>query len=248
MAYEKTIWKDRAVEKPRTFNIVNNPDGTITLIPAPGTVVEEGTPVNAANMNKIEVTLEGHSKQMADLVPKTDFNEHLTDKASQDELGHISFADMPGLWQKIDEINISVDILQVDINIFKNYKDLLVVLDTIGTEVTSQARNLKLNFNDSLTSYFKNGSGSSETYIPLAGMLSNHIYNSINELIPHHAEIFISNGVNAKVGCALFSGANTYSGLSFIWNSPNSINKISITSDSATSKIKSGSIIKVWGR
>lgn len=60
MAYEPTIWKDRVVEKPRTFNIVNNPDGTVTLVPAPGVVVEEGTPVNAANLNKLEQGLKTH--------------------------------------------------------------------------------------------------------------------------------------------------------------------------------------------
>jgi len=59
MAYVKTDWKDRVVEKPRTFILQNNGDGTVTLVPSPGTVVEEGTPVNAANLNKIETLLEG---------------------------------------------------------------------------------------------------------------------------------------------------------------------------------------------
>ena len=65
MAYEPTIWKDRVVEKPRTFNIVNNPDGTVTLVPAPGVVVEEGTPVNAANLNKLEQGLKMHEAESA---------------------------------------------------------------------------------------------------------------------------------------------------------------------------------------
>jgi hypothetical protein len=54
MAYTPTTWKDRSVEKPRTYNEVANGDGTITLNPSPGTIYEAGTPVNAANMNKIE--------------------------------------------------------------------------------------------------------------------------------------------------------------------------------------------------
>lgn len=54
MAYQKTNWKDRAVERPRTYRMQQNPDGTVTLIPEPGTVYEAGTPVNAPNMNKIE--------------------------------------------------------------------------------------------------------------------------------------------------------------------------------------------------
>lgn len=50
-------WQDRLVEKPRTFTIQNNPDGTITLIPAPGDIIQEGTPVNAAGLNGIEADL-----------------------------------------------------------------------------------------------------------------------------------------------------------------------------------------------
>lgn len=58
MAYEKTIWKNREVEKPRTFTMQNNPDGTITLIPAEGQIVEAGTPIIAVNMNNIEDGIE----------------------------------------------------------------------------------------------------------------------------------------------------------------------------------------------
>lgn len=59
MAYTPTNWKDRVVEKPRTYVITDNGDGTVTLTPAPGTVVQEGTPVNATNMNKIETGVKG---------------------------------------------------------------------------------------------------------------------------------------------------------------------------------------------
>jgi hypothetical protein len=38
--------------------MVDNGDGTITLVPAPGTVTEAGTPVNAVNMNKLEQGVE----------------------------------------------------------------------------------------------------------------------------------------------------------------------------------------------
>ena len=54
MSYEKTIWKDRVVEKPNTYRSVENSDGTITLYPITGQVIEKGTPVSAANLNKIE--------------------------------------------------------------------------------------------------------------------------------------------------------------------------------------------------
>lgn len=54
MAYKKTLWKDRVVEKPNTYRSVENPDGTITLYPITGQVIEKGTPISAANLNKIE--------------------------------------------------------------------------------------------------------------------------------------------------------------------------------------------------
>ena len=57
MTYIKTEWIDRVVEKPNTFTVVENSDGTITLTPAPGQVIERGTPINAENLNKIENAL-----------------------------------------------------------------------------------------------------------------------------------------------------------------------------------------------
>ena len=54
MAYSKTAWKDRIVQKPLTYNVTNNLDGTITLVPAPGTITQAGTPVNAVNLNNLE--------------------------------------------------------------------------------------------------------------------------------------------------------------------------------------------------
>ncbi len=54
MAYTKTNWKDRNVEHPNRYTLVDNGDGTVTLAPVPGTVTEEGTPLSATNMNKLE--------------------------------------------------------------------------------------------------------------------------------------------------------------------------------------------------
>ena len=54
MAYNPTQWKDRVVERPRTYSLQDNGDGTYTLLPMPGNIIEPGTPVNAGNMNKIE--------------------------------------------------------------------------------------------------------------------------------------------------------------------------------------------------
>ncbi|MEK4628117.1 hypothetical protein MKZ17_07910 [Solibacillus sp. FSL R7-0682] len=69
MAYEPTEWKNREVEKPRTFNVQNNADGTITLIPAEGQVTEPGTPIMAVNMNKIENQLVKLDEEFQDFNP-----------------------------------------------------------------------------------------------------------------------------------------------------------------------------------
>lgn len=66
MTYSKTEWKDRVVEKPNTFSVTQHSDGTITLIPAPGQVVERGTPINATNLNKIENALKHISDNFLD--------------------------------------------------------------------------------------------------------------------------------------------------------------------------------------
>lgn len=53
MAYTKTTWVDHVTTRPNTYNEVVNQDGTKTLTPA-GETQQEGTPVNAQNLNKIE--------------------------------------------------------------------------------------------------------------------------------------------------------------------------------------------------
>lgn len=54
MPYSKTTWADRSVEKPLTFTLQNNADGTTTLIPAEGTIVAPGTPITSTLLNNME--------------------------------------------------------------------------------------------------------------------------------------------------------------------------------------------------
>lgn len=61
MSYSKTTWKDRNVQYPNRFTKTDNADGTVTLNVAQGSIVEEGTPVNAANLNNIELGVEAIS-------------------------------------------------------------------------------------------------------------------------------------------------------------------------------------------
>lgn len=79
MAYDKTEWKNREVERPRTYNFQNNEDGTITLIPAEGTIIEPGTPIIAQNMNKIEDALVIFDEHFVD------FEQQMTLKANKQQ-------------------------------------------------------------------------------------------------------------------------------------------------------------------
>lgn len=54
MSIPRTNWQDHSAEKPHTYTMTDNGDGTVTLTPAQGTVYQQGTAVNAANLNNIE--------------------------------------------------------------------------------------------------------------------------------------------------------------------------------------------------
>lgn len=69
MAYKKTNWQDRQVEKPMTFTMTNNDNGTITLTPYPGVVNNEGTKVTASRMNNIENGIESGSVPTGCILP-----------------------------------------------------------------------------------------------------------------------------------------------------------------------------------
>ena len=48
-------WKDRVVEHPNRYAENSVGGGMVDLVPAPGTVREEGTPQNAANFNDMDL-------------------------------------------------------------------------------------------------------------------------------------------------------------------------------------------------
>lgn len=64
MTYAKTTWTDRIVQNPLTYTQQTNADGTITLIPAEGTVTQTGTPITADALNNME-------NGIADALPMT---------------------------------------------------------------------------------------------------------------------------------------------------------------------------------
>lgn len=69
MAYEKTVWKDHVVERPKTYRMVENADGTVTLVPVTGQVIQQGTALNAENLNHIEDTLAEHDETLGKRLP-----------------------------------------------------------------------------------------------------------------------------------------------------------------------------------
>lgn len=64
MAYTKTNWKDHVAEFPNRYKMTNNPDGTVIIEKREGNIAQDGTPVNAANLNKIEDELERQSHEL----------------------------------------------------------------------------------------------------------------------------------------------------------------------------------------
>lgn len=71
MAYEPTVWENREVERPRTYIMTENPDGTVTLTPSEGQVFAAGTPIDATNLNKIEQQIASNTENIDNKVDKT---------------------------------------------------------------------------------------------------------------------------------------------------------------------------------
>lgn len=65
MTYNKTIWVDQEVKKERTYELINNSDGTTTIQDIPDNILTFGTPVNAQNLNNIENGIEDHETRIA---------------------------------------------------------------------------------------------------------------------------------------------------------------------------------------
>lgn len=61
MANKRTHWVDHVVERPNTYREVTNTDGTVTHQDASGTVIQQGTPISATNLNKLEEALQHYA-------------------------------------------------------------------------------------------------------------------------------------------------------------------------------------------
>lgn len=55
--YDLILWKNRRTEKANTYEVTENADGTITLTPVVGEVIEAGTNFNQQNMNHMDYAI-----------------------------------------------------------------------------------------------------------------------------------------------------------------------------------------------
>lgn len=98
MAYEKQLWNDRQVEKPLTFTMTNNDDGTVTLTPAPGKITNEGDPMSAERLNHMEDGI-AQINDLQGVIKTTDFavitTQIITPEANSGQLTGISTVSYP---------------------------------------------------------------------------------------------------------------------------------------------------------
>ena len=65
--YERNYWQDHVSEFDNRFREQNNADGTISHIPVEGEILQQGTPQNAANFNRIEAGIFAATEITAEL-------------------------------------------------------------------------------------------------------------------------------------------------------------------------------------
>lgn len=263
MSYNPVDWKDRIVEKPRTYYIQNNPDGTVTLIPAPGTVVQEGTPVNAANLNHME---QGFIAHLAETVlgetpphgmnvlvkgPANAVDESImvfdgtTGKIAKDGGKKISEI-LDGLWQLIESIELEEDAAQVNISIPSGTRTIRVLVYGIANGGNSRGLNMRFN-NSSSKAYYLNTSSSSKTELEDIGSLQDNDTATLEPL-----ELVISNIPGRyKSGYAIDVSANFASARvrSVGWTNTSEIHTVNLITKVAVAgdAMGPGTKILVWG-
>lgn len=52
--YKRTNWADHVVERPKTYKVTDNADGSKTFADSPGEIIQQGTPMSATNFNNLE--------------------------------------------------------------------------------------------------------------------------------------------------------------------------------------------------
>ena len=109
MAYQKNTWNDHVVQNQRTYNVVSNEDGTKTLVPAFGEVIQQGTPVDAEHLNHMEDGIETAQQGVDELTEwKQDMDTDANVQAAEEMLEAVQQAlediqtaieSVPDTWQ-----------------------------------------------------------------------------------------------------------------------------------------------------
>ena len=177
-----------------------------------------------------------------------DLETHKAEKATETELGHVRFDDIPNLWKNINKTTLEVDTTQVDISIPSKYKEIRLV----AKNLRKQDRGFAVRFNgDTLASnyfntYFYDTSLVKKTTDP-------YITLAISGEQPSHVDMIITNDPNngfSHVHFNYFNMGVIASGVTgnAVWKQPDKINTISMMVDNVNFKLLAGSIFEVWGR
>jgi hypothetical protein len=97
MSYTPTDWKDHIVEYPSRFRVVDNGDGTVNILDDHGNIIQQGTSVNAANLNKMEQGIKDAHDAIAAHSAETTQNAHLAKNIGiEDTAGNFASTDVEG--------------------------------------------------------------------------------------------------------------------------------------------------------
>lgn len=147
MSYTKNTWVDQDVERPKTYEVTNNQDGSITLTDSFGLVQELGTPVNAVNMNHIEDGIDGCAIRKHNLTETFNLGEWVLGGSGDDE----------GFYKSLIANNVGNAVTD----------DTKWEKDKVATDLNGKANVSADNFNATGTTYLSGLGMPSSRYIDL---------------------------------------------------------------------------------
>jgi len=181
MAYIKNTWVDQDVERPKTYEVTNNQDGSITLTDSFGLVTELGTPVNAVNMNHIEDGIYTNDTNIGDLTDltttaKTDLVSAINEIAGQSDKANTDLSNLTStgktkvvtLAHELDFTN-TIGVSTSAATSWTEYtapSDGILFVDADGSNTTLEARIMYDGTAYTIGSYVRNAN-TNGTYFPM---------------------------------------------------------------------------------
>ena len=118
-SYTPTIWGNRIVTNPSNYTIADNSDGSIYLSPAYGPILASGTPINYANLSKLDIAIASLYRNITQL--KGDISSQTNNIMDLNfELQMVKNANLSGTTDQLYLFNLSTD---SDINIIQGNYD-----------------------------------------------------------------------------------------------------------------------------